>query len=236
MVGDPPGRPIVHVAVIAVATGAIWVGSGWLEEAAETLSAYYGLPAVVQGRRRRRRVELPGVRERRRHRGHRRLRHGRGRARRSAIFNVLVIPGLSGFGAEGDLESSRAIVYKEAQFYMIAVSALIVTFSLTVIYYPVSSDPIVGELTRPVAAIPRAVRALPVHPVPRRRRRGDRSNPGGGRGSTRVGKLAAGLLVIGVAVERLVGSVESLGATFGVPEFAGITIVAAATRVSRTRS
>jgi len=45
-----------------------------------------------------------------------------------------------------------------------------------------------------------------------------------------VGKLAAGLLVIGVAVERLVGSVESLGATFGVPEFlAGITIVAAAT-------
>jgi cation:H+ antiporter len=44
------------------------------------------------------------------------------------------------------------------------------------------------------------------------------------------GRLAAGLVVILVAVEQLVGAVESLGHTFGVPEFlAGITIVAAAT-------
>ncbi|TKX82892.1 sodium:calcium antiporter, partial [Halorubrum sp. SS5] len=49
MTGILPDAPVVHVLVIAAATGLIWVGSGWLEEAAETLAGYYGLPAVVQG-------------------------------------------------------------------------------------------------------------------------------------------------------------------------------------------
>jgi cation:H+ antiporter len=44
-----PNTPPVNVLVIVVATGLIWFGSGWLEESAEQLSAYYGLPAVVQG-------------------------------------------------------------------------------------------------------------------------------------------------------------------------------------------
>ncbi|WP_050032565.1 sodium:calcium antiporter [Halorubrum halophilum] len=223
---------VLHVAVIAAATGAIWVGSGWLEEAAETLSGYYGLPAVVQGS-----IvvavgssfpefasvvvtAITGVFD-----------MGVGALVGSAIFNVLVIPALSEFGAEGDLETSRAIVYKEAQFYMIAVSALVVTFALAVIYYPVSSDPIVGELTRPVAAIPLALYGLYLFiqyedvgdaAVERVREGVDARRE--------WGRLAAGLLLIGVAVERLVGSVESLGTAFGVPEFlAGVTIVAAAT-------
>lgn len=41
--------PAVPVLGIVVATGFIWFGSGWLEESADRLSAYYGLPAVVQG-------------------------------------------------------------------------------------------------------------------------------------------------------------------------------------------
>ena len=122
--GILPDAPVVHIAVIAVATGVIWIGSGWLEEAAETLSGYYGLPAVVQGS-----VVVAvgssfpefasvvvtaatGVFD-----------MGVGALVGSAIFNVLVIPGLSGFGADGDLEASRAIVYKEAQFYMIQLRA-----------------------------------------------------------------------------------------------------------------
>jgi cation:H+ antiporter len=44
-----PDATPVQVAAIVVATGLIWVGSGYLERAAEELSAYYGLPAVVQG-------------------------------------------------------------------------------------------------------------------------------------------------------------------------------------------
>lgn len=44
-----PETPIVDLVLIVVATGVIWLGSGWLEESAEELSAYYGLPAVIQG-------------------------------------------------------------------------------------------------------------------------------------------------------------------------------------------
>ncbi|AZQ14644.1 sodium:calcium antiporter [Halorubrum sp. PV6] len=227
----------LHAAVIVVATGAIWIGSSWLEESAETLSGYYGLPAVVQGS-----VVVAvgssfpefasvvvtaatGVFD-----------MGVGALVGSAIFNVLVIPGLSGLSSERPLEASREIVYKEAQFYMIAVSALVVTFSLAVIYYPVSSTPIVGELTRPVAAIPLGLYGLYLF---------IQYQDVGDAAIDRIrdgidvrrewGKLAGGLLVIGVAVERLVGSVESLGATFGVPEFlAGITVVAAATSLPDT--
>jgi cation:H+ antiporter len=222
----------LHLVVIAVATGAIWAGSGWLEAAAETLSGYYGLPAVVQGS-----IVVAvgssfpefasvvvtaatGVFD-----------MGVGALVGSAIFNILVIPGLSGFGADGDLEASRAIVYKEAQFYMIAVSALVVTFSLAVIYYPVSSDPIVGELTRPVAAIPLLLYGL--YLFIQYQEVGDAAIERVREGVNvrrEWGRLAAGLLPSGVGVERLVGSVEALGSAFGVPEFlAGITIVAAAT-------
>ena len=235
--GILPDSPLFHVAVIAAATAAIWVGSGWLEEAAQTLSAYYGLPAVVQGS-----VVVAvgssfpelvsvvvtavvGVFD-----------MGVGALVGSAIFNVLVIPALAGLGAQGPLESSRTIVYKEAQFYMIAVAALVVTFSLAVIYVPVPSEAIAGELTRPLALIPLALYVL--YLFIQYQDVGDaaietvREGVDVGR---EWGKLAAGLLVIVVTVERLVASVESLGATFGIPEFlAGVTIVAAATSLPDT--
>ncbi|MFD1572468.1 sodium:calcium antiporter [Halorubrum laminariae] len=227
-----PDTPLVHVLVIVAATAAIWVGSGWLEESAETLSGYYGLPAVVQGS-----IVVAigssfpelvsvlvtaavGVFD-----------MGVGALVGSAIFNILVIPALSGLGTDDSLEASRAIVYKEAQFYMIAVSGLVVTFALAVIYFPVSADPIVGELTRPLAAIPLLLYGLYLFIQYQ-----DVGDAAMDRTQTGVdirrewGKLAAGLLVIVVTVERLVASVEALSVTFGVPEFlAGITIVAAAT-------
>ncbi|MFW5917646.1 MAG: sodium:calcium antiporter [Halorubrum sp.] len=235
--GVLPDAPSLHVVVVLASTVAIWVGSGWLEEAAESLSAYYGLPAVVQGS-----IvvavgssfpelvsvlvtAIVGVFD-----------MGVGALVGSAIFNVLVIPALAGIGADGPLESSRTIVYKEAQFYMIAVAALVVTFSLAVIYVPVPSETIAGELTRPLALIPLALYGL--YLFIQYQDVGDADID-----ATRDGvdvrrewrKLAAGLLVIVVTVERLVASVESLGATFGVPEFlAGVTIVAAATSLPDT--
>lgn len=232
-----PSSPVVHVAVILAATVAIWIGSGWLEEAAETLSAYYGLPAVVQGS-----VVVAvgssfpelvsvivtavvGVFD-----------MGVGALVGSAIFNVLVVPAVSGFGADGPLESSRTIVYKEAQFYMIAVATLIVTFSLAVIYVPVPAETIAGELTRPLALIPLALYALYLFIQYQDVGDADIETVRDGVDIRREwGKLAAGLLVIVVTVERLVASVESLGATFGIPEFlAGVTIVAAATSLPDT--
>ncbi|MFB6303682.1 MAG: sodium:calcium antiporter [Haloferacaceae archaeon] len=235
--GVVPDTPVADAAVVVVATGLVWLGSGWLEDAAEALSVHYGLPAVVQGS-----VvaavgssfpefasvvfaALAGAFD-----------MGVGAIVGSAIFNVLVIPAASGIASGGELESSRTIVYKEAQFYMIAVSALVLTFALAVIYAPVPDGPaLVGELTRPLAAVPLLLYGLYVfiqwqdvgdHEADEERRVDVRRQ---------WVTLLAGLLVILVAVERLIGAVESLGHAFGVPDFlAGVTVVAAATSLPDT--
>jgi cation:H+ antiporter len=233
-----PDTPVVNVLLILVATGFIWFGSGWLEESAEHLSAYYGLPAVVQGS-----IvvavgssfpefasvvfaALAGAFD-----------MGVGAIVGSAIFNVLVIPALSGIASDEDLEASRTIVYKEAQFYMIAVSAMVVTFALAVIYVPVPDGPaLAGQLTRPLAAVPLLVYGLYLFIQWQ-----DVSDYDGEAVTDGIAvgrewlRLAVGLLVILVAVEQLVGGVESLSHTFGIPQFlAGVTIVAAATSLPDT--
>jgi cation:H+ antiporter len=225
--------PLVDVLLIIVATAFIWLGSGWLERSAERLSAYYGLPAVVQGS-----IvvaigssfpelssvvfaALAGVFD-----------MGVGAIVGSAIFNILVIPALSGLVSDQPLETNRTLVYKEAQFYMIAVSVIVITFALAVIYVPVSGGPpLVGQLTRPLALLPLALYGLYIFIQWQ-----DVSDHDGGRiddGVPVVRRwlvLAGGLLVILLAVEQMVGSVESLSHTFGVPDFlAGVTVLAAAT-------
>jgi cation:H+ antiporter len=227
-----PDAPLANVVAILVATAVVWVGSGWLESAAEELSAHYGLPAVVQGS-----VVvavgssfpefasvvfagLAGAFD-----------LGVGAIVGSAIFNVLVIPALSGLAADDDLKTSRTIVYKEAQFYMIAVSAVVVTFALAVIYVPVPDGPaLAGQLTRPLVVIPLALYGL--YLFIQWQDVGD--HVADDVGDVAVGaawlKLGVGLVTILVAVETLVGGVESLAGTFGVPAFlAGVTVIAAAT-------
>lgn len=233
-----PNTPILNVVVIIVATGFIWFGSGWLEESAERLSAHYGLPAVVQGS-----VvvavgssfpelasvvftALAGVFD-----------MGVGAIVGSAVFNILVIPALAGILTDEDIEANRTIVYKEAQFYMLAVSALVVTFALAVIYAPVPNGPsLTGRITRPLAAIPLLLYVLYLF-IQWQDVNEYQSSRTSTEGSVHRAwtKLAVGLLVILIAVEQLVGGVESLGHTFGIPEFlAGVIIIAAATSLPDT--
>jgi cation:H+ antiporter len=233
-----PDTTAVHVLVILVATALIWKGSGWLESSAEHLSAHYGLPAVVQGSL----VvaigssfpelasvvftALAGV-----------FNMGIGAVVGSAVFNILVIPGAAGIATEEPLDSSRTVVYKEAQFYMIAVSALVITFAMAVIYYPVpGGTELQGRITRPLALIPLLLYGLYV--FIQWQDVGDHESEGGA-GDVDVrrqwGMLAAGLLLILVTVEQLVGAVEGLVHTFGIPEFlAGVVIIAAATSLPDT--
>ena len=228
-----PNTPVVNGLVVVIATLIVWFGSGWLEESAEQLSAYYGLPEVVQGS-----VvvaigssfpelssvvftALAGVFD-----------MGVGAIVGSAIFNILMIPALSGIASNADLEANRTIVYKEAQFYMIAVAALVVTFSLAVIYVPVPGGPaLTGQITRPLAMIPLLLYGLYLFIQWQDVGDHDAGDIGEGIAVGRAwGKLVVGLVVILIAVEQLVGGVESLGETFGIPEFlAGVTIIAAAT-------
>jgi len=236
LAGLLPDTTLVDVLLVVVATAVIWLGSGWLESSAEDLAAVYGLPAVVQGS-----VvvaigssfpelasvlvaALAGAFD-----------LGVGAVVGSAIFNILVIPALSGLAVDGPLETNRALVFKEAQFYMVAVSALVVTFSLAVIYEPVPGAALQGELTRPLAAVPLLLYALYV--FIQWQDVSDHEAPEAGDVPVRRAwaLLAAGLLLILVAVELLVGSVESLSHTFDVPAFlAGVTVVAAATSLPDT--
>ena len=222
----------VDVAMIVLASGAIWLGSGWLEEASDRLAAHYGLPQVVQGAiiaavgssmPELATVVIAGLAGS--------LAIGVGGIVGSAIFNVLVIPGLAGLLTDEPIESNRTLVYKEAQFYMLAVSALLITFALGVIYYPVG-DGLEGTITRPLALLPLTLYGLYVFiqyqdtvdhvPV-------EDSSVSVAPGRQWL-RLAAGLAVILLAVHFLVEAVSSLGVTFGVPEFLlGVTIVAAAT-------
>src|SRR6056297_1720071 len=154
--GVLPDTTLVNVLVVLVTTGFIWIGSGLLEDSAEQLSAYYGLPAVVQGSivvaigssfPELASVVFTALGET--------FDMGVGAIVGSAIFNILVIPALAGIAADGELDTNRTIVYKEAQFYMIAVSALVITLALAVIYVPDPDGPeLSGTLTRPLALLP----------------------------------------------------------------------------------
>ena len=221
----------VLTGVAVASTAVIWAGSSLLESSSEELAAYYGLPAVVRGA-----IvaaigssfpELASV-------VISTLRYGSfdlgvGAIVGSAIFNVLVIPALSGLYAQGPIEANRNLVYKEAQFYMLAVSALVITFALAVIYNP--AEGLRGEMTRPLALVPVLLYGLYVfiqyqdvsdHET-------DEETP-----EIDVGRqwlaLVGGLALILVAVEGVVMAADGFGALLGTPDFLwGLTVVAAAT-------
>ncbi|WP_246983503.1 sodium:calcium antiporter [Halorientalis marina] len=227
---------LLDVGIIVVTTGAIWIGSGWLETTSERLAAIYGLPEVVQGAiiaavgssfPELASVVFAAVLTQQ-------IELGVGAIVGSAIFNILVVPALSGIAAEDDIEANRTLVYKEAQFYMLAVSVLVITFALAVIYYPDTSPgaaDLAGFITRPLAAIPLALYGLYLFIQVQ-----DTGDYEAGDPPTDVdprrqwGFLIAGLIVILVAVERLVHSVDLIGQALGVPGFImGVTIIAGAT-------
>ncbi|SIR92170.1 cation:H+ antiporter [Haladaptatus litoreus] len=217
--------------VAIVATAVVWKGSGWLEDASEQLAAYYGLPAIVQG------AIITAV-------GssfpelsstvlstllHGEFDLGVGAIVGSAIFNILVIPGVSGLVTDR-YTSSRDVVYKEALFYMLAVASLLLTFALAVIYNPLGGGDLTGEVTRLLVLPLIGLYGLYVfiqyldsreYGVPQVT-------------SIRVGqewlRLITSLVVIVIAVEGLVRAALTFGEAFGTPPFLwGLTILAAAT-------
>ena len=231
-----PDTTLVNVLVVVASTFFIWLGSGWLESSAERLSSYYGLPAVIQGS-----VvvaigssfpelasvvftALSDVFD-----------MGIGAIVGSAIFNILVIPAVSGILTDGYLDTNRTLVYKEAQFYMVAVSALIVTLALAVIYFPDDAADLVGTMNRPLAVAPILLYGVYVF-IQWQDITDHNAEPETDLNVLRQwATLVAGLVVILVTVEQLVGAVESLTGTLGIPDFlAGVTIIAAATSLPDT--
>ena len=146
---------ILHIFILLISSLAVWKGGSLLESSAETLSRHYHLPPIVQG------SIITAV-------GssfpelsttiistmlHGEFDLGVSVIIGSAIFNILVIPGLSVIVA-GQLDSDRILVYKDAQFYIISVAVLLLAFSMAVIYNPVEGPSIRGNMTRLIAAVP----------------------------------------------------------------------------------
>ena len=221
----------VSVLVIVVTTAAIWLGSGWLEDASARLATYYHLPPVVQGGI----IAAAGS-------SFPELASvvfaalagsfglGVGAVVGSAIFNILVIPALAVLVADRNMESTRTLVHKETLFYMLSVVVLFLIFALAMVYYPVEGNT-TARLTRPLAALPLIVYVLYLflqwQDTVDYSETPDTSNINA---LKQWGFLLVGLLVILVTVERLVEAVIHIGEAAGTPDFLwGVTIVAAAT-------
>ena len=225
------------LAVVLVATAVVWRGSGLLEQASARLSAYYGLPEIVQGAV----VVAMGssfpelsttvistlV--------HGEFELGVAAIIGSALFNILVIPAFSALLSPEPLRTNRDLVYKEAQFYMIAVAVLTLTLAFAAIYYPVDADDglIRGEMNRWLALMPVVLYALYIfvqyqdsvdmkvdvdasHVRPMREWL----------------MLGASLLLILAGVEGLLRAAIRFGEIFDTPSFLwGVTVVAAGTSI-----
>lgn len=228
---------VIWTLVVVVSTAIIWKGSGMLESSSQRLSAYYGLPDIVQG------AVVVAV-------GssfpelsttvistlvHGEFELGVAAIVGSALFNILVIPALSGLSTHKRLRSNRDLVYKEAQFYMIAVAVLTLTFSFAAIYNPVpDGDGVIrGEMTRWLALMPIALYGLYVFvQYQDTMDHTPEVDATGIRPSRQWGRLVLSLVVIVVGVEGLVRSAIHFGDIFHTPNFLwGITVVAAGTSI-----
>lgn len=219
------------VALTVVSTAIVWAGSRLLDTASQRLALYYGLPAVVQG------AVIVAI-------GssfpelasvvlavlvHGTFDLGVGTIVGSAIFNILMIPAVAAF-ARSPLTVNRAVVYKEAQFYMLSIAVLLLTFSFGVIYNTDGSGA-VSEIGRPLALIPLAVYALYLFIQYQ-----DISDYESPISSEKIAisrewlRLAGGLVLIVIAVEGLIRAALGFGELFDSPEFIwGLVIVAAGT-------
>jgi cation:H+ antiporter len=232
---------LLALLAFAVAGGALaWKGGELLVEASDRLGAYYGLPPIVQGA-----IiaavgssfpELSSTVIATIQYGTFEL--GVGAIVGSAMFNILVIPSVSALAGEGSLASNRDLVYKEAQFYLLSIAVLLLTFSLAVIYFPVGDGEsvLVGTFTRSLALIPVGLYGFYVLI-----QYYDSVEYGAGDVS---GELSPGrqwaLLVLSLAVilagaELLVRAAAGLGDAFGSSSFLwGMTVVAAGTSLPDT--
>ncbi len=215
------------LALVTVGTGVVWKGSVWLERAADRLAAGYGLPQIVQGT-----VvaaagssmpELATVLLSTLLHGEFAL--GVGAIVGSAVFNILVIPGLAVL-VGGGMDTTRELVYKEALFYMLAVAALLLTFSLAVIYTP-GGDSLEGTVTRSLALFPVGLYVLYLFTQYL-----DAAEHEAAAVDVDLPRnwlwFGVGLVLIVVGVEALVRAAIGLGDAFGTPAFLwGLVVVAA---------
>jgi len=203
-----------------------------LEEASRRLAAYHQLPAVVQG------AVITAV-------GssfpelsstvlatllHGTFDLGVASVVGSALFNILIIPGVSGL-VGGRMESGRLLVFKDVQFYITSVAVLMLTFALAAIYNPVADPNRIGLMTRPLAVIPLAFYGLYLYlQFLAARDHATEAATSHIEPAWEWLRLGASLLLILLGTEGLVRAAVGFGELFNTPSFLwGLTVVAAGT-------
>jgi cation:H+ antiporter len=228
---------LAYTSLTIVCTAIIWKGSALLESSSETLAAHYEMPPLVQGSivlavgssfpELSTAVLATAL--------HGEFELGVTADVGSALFNVLMIPALAGLCATENLVSTRDLIYKEAQFYLISIAVLLLVFSFAVIYNPVGtpSGTKLGTVTPSLALLPLALYAVYVYfqyqdTVDHEPER----PPGPVHLPTQFARLLGALLLILIGAEGLVQTAIGFGNLFGTPSFLwGITVVAAGTSV-----
>lgn len=230
---------LLWIAAAVVGSVIVLRGSSLLESSAEHLSLHYGLPPVVHG------AVVVAI-------GssfpelsstvlatlvHGEFELGLSVVIGSAIFNILVIPGLSGMASPNGMTTDKEVVYKDAQFYMLSAAVFVLVLALALIYNGSSDDPVggelAGELSRPLALIPIALYGLYIF-IQKQEvsdfEAGDR--PEGVDVGREWGHLALSLVLVVFGVELLVRAALFFGDETGIPPFVwGITVIAAVTSV-----
>jgi cation:H+ antiporter len=222
--------PLAWFGLAVVSTAVIWAGSTRLERSAGRLSRRYGLPAAVHG------AVVVAI-------GssfpelssvvvstllHDEFSLGVGAIVGSAIFNLLVIPAVSTLVSE-DLEATRDVVHKDAQFYIISVLVLFITFALGATYVPGGTNE-AAILTPALVGIPLSTYGVYVF-LQYQDTRDHVSPPPSGIDTRREwATLVFALALISVGVEGIVSAALGFGAYFDTPAFLwGVTVIAAAT-------
>jgi len=221
------------VAVGAVSAVAVWVGGTRLEGAADRLAAHYALPPVVQGAvivaigsstpELLTAVLAPLV--------HGEFGLGVAVIVGSALFNILVVPAAAAFATDGKLGATPNLVYKEAQFYLLAVTVFILTLSLAVIYNPAPTEfGVGGGVTRGLALVPLGVYGLYVFLQYADTVDHQEESAEGVAVRRQWLALLGGFVLIAAGVEGMLRFAIGLGDALGTESFVwGLTVVAVAT-------
>jgi cation:H+ antiporter len=235
---------LLIIAVVTIAASAVLYRScSWLEASSHRLAERYGMPDVVKGsvltaissslpELATAVLALPV---------HGDFELGLSTIIGSAIYNILVIPACSVFARGKSLRSNRELVFREAQFYLLSVAALLLVVCLAVIFSGDRAaggpEPVVGTLTRPLALLPIALYGLYLfiqyEELKDYRRVAIRDTTV--RPLREWAILAACIVLILVGVEVLLRCAIELGRLLETPTFLwGLTVVAAATSIPDT--
>lgn len=223
---------LLLVAIAVAGTALVFIGTRWLEPAANRIARAYRLPRIVQGAvlvaaassfPELASVVLAAVR-------HGEFELGVAAIIGSAVFNVLAIPAVVVFTNREAVTASRDLIYKDVQFYLLAVVVTFLTFVLAVVYVP-AGDLSTGTITRWLALVPLALYGLYLGVQYFDIVEGASPPPEAGRSALKaVPGLVAGIGAILVGVEGLLHASIELGDRFGTPSFLwGLTVVAVGT-------